>query len=107
MRVYTTAFVLITAITSPKAPSFDVASVKANTSGSHIYTGTGLRNSRYSLQNAILRSLLATAFRIPGSQIVPSLCQLGLRGDTLSTSNIATGPFSDCNLKPNWLVKAE
>jgi uncharacterized protein (TIGR03435 family) len=47
-----------------------VASVKANTNGSHISTGTGLRNSRYSVENATLRSLLATAFRIPGSQIV-------------------------------------
>lgn len=70
MRTYGMAFLLFASMASAQAPSFEVASVKRNTSGSHMSTGSGLRNSRYSAENATLRSMFETAFGIPRSRIV-------------------------------------
>jgi uncharacterized protein (TIGR03435 family) len=69
MRNYGAAFLLLTAIANAQSPSFEVASVKPNASGSDISTGSGLHNSRYSVENASLRSVFGTAFGMPRSRI--------------------------------------
>ncbi|HXS96647.1 MAG TPA: TIGR03435 family protein [Candidatus Limnocylindrales bacterium] len=69
MRLCGLATLLVAAAVA-QPPSFDVASVKPNSSGSRITIGGGLRNSGYSVENITLRSLFAAAFGMPVSRII-------------------------------------